>query len=102
MEDDLKLHDALTLRSPKWLATQIQYNIRTRTNNYSYTVVIAFILTAALSTLAWIFAPKQNQTVWRSSVILGLSMCYLMWAITYLSQLHPLEAPRRSDLRPEK
>ncbi|CUM46760.1 unnamed protein product [Debaryomyces fabryi] len=25
-----------------------------------------------------------------------------MWAITYLSQLHPLEAPRRSDLRPEK
>ncbi|CUM63253.1 unnamed protein product [Priceomyces carsonii] len=25
-----------------------------------------------------------------------------MWAITYLSQLHPLEAPRRSDLRPER
>ncbi|CDK24639.1 unnamed protein product [Kuraishia capsulata CBS 1993] len=24
-----------------------------------------------------------------------------MWAITYLSQLHPLVAPRRSDLRPE-
>ena len=45
---------------------------------------------------------KENTTVFRSSVILALSMCYLMWAITYLAQLHPLEAPRRSDLRPEQ
>ncbi|KAK6457623.1 ATPase, V0 complex, subunit E1/e2 [Scheffersomyces xylosifermentans] len=67
-----------------------------------YTVIIVFIFVAALSTLAWIFAPKENRTVFRSSVILCLAMCYLMWAITYLAQLHPLEAPRRSDLRPEK
>ncbi|ODV81368.1 uncharacterized protein CANTADRAFT_34102, partial [Suhomyces tanzawaensis NRRL Y-17324] len=67
----------------------------------SYLVVLGLVFTALLSTLAWIFAPKTNQTVWRSSVILGLAMCYLMWAITYLAQLHPLEAPRRSNLRPE-
>ncbi|KAK6462377.1 ATPase, V0 complex, subunit E1/e2, partial [Scheffersomyces coipomensis] len=66
-----------------------------------YTVIFVFILVAGLSGLTWVFAPKQNQTVWRSSVILGLAMCYLMWAITYLAQWHPLEAPRRSDLRPE-
>ncbi|CAI1873159.1 hypothetical protein SEUBUCD646_0C00660 [Saccharomyces eubayanus] len=46
-------------------------------------------------------APKNNQTVWRSTVILTLAMMFLMWAITFLSQLHPLVAPRRSDLRPE-
>lgn len=69
---------------------------------FSYTVVAVFIFVAALSVLVWIFAPKQNQTVWRSSVILCMAMCYLMWAITYLAQLHPLEAPRRSDMRPEK
>ncbi|ODV66856.1 hypothetical protein HYPBUDRAFT_156998 [Hyphopichia burtonii NRRL Y-1933] len=66
-----------------------------------YTVIVVFLITAVLSALAWVAAPKENRTVWRSSIILGLSMCYLMWAITYLAQLHPLEAPRRSDLRPE-
>ncbi|CAY70081.1 Vacuolar H+ ATPase subunit e of the V-ATPase V0 subcomplex [Komagataella phaffii GS115] len=39
--------------------------------------------------------------VWRSTVLLTLAMCWLMWAFTYLAQLHPLVAPRRSDLRPE-
>ncbi|EAZ63386.1 ATP synthase subunit H family protein (Va0H) (ATP6H) (Atp6v0e), partial [Scheffersomyces stipitis CBS 6054] len=67
-----------------------------------YTVIIVLIFVVALATLAWVFAPKENRTVFRSSVILALAMCYLMWAITYLAQLHPLEAPRRSDLRPEK
>lgn len=67
----------------------------------SYTVIFVFLITAALCTLSWIFAPKENRTVFRSSVILTLSMCFLMWAITYLAQLHPLEAPRRSNLRPE-
>ena len=67
----------------------------------SYTVVIVLVLTVVLSVLAWNFAPKENRTVWRSSIILGLAMCYLMWAITYLAQLHPLEAPRRADMRPE-
>lgn len=66
-----------------------------------YTVLIVLVVVVGLSALAWFFAPQENRTVFRSSVILGLAMCYLMWAITYLAQLHPLEAPRRSDLRPE-
>lgn len=75
--------------------------LTTNAKHYRYTVILVFIVTVALSCLAWTFAPKENTTVFRSSVILGLAMCYLMWAITYLAQLHPLEAPRRSDLRPE-
>ncbi|CAI4056519.1 hypothetical protein SKDZ_03G0570 [Saccharomyces kudriavzevii ZP591] len=66
-----------------------------------YTVVGVFIVVSAMSVLFWIMAPKNNQTVWRSTVILTLAMMFLMWAITFLCQLHPLVAPRRSDLRPE-
>ncbi|CAI4058390.1 hypothetical protein SUVZ_03G0570 [Saccharomyces uvarum] len=66
-----------------------------------YTVVGVFIVVSTMSVLFWIMAPKNNQTVWRSTVILTLAMMFLMWAITFLSQLHPLVAPRRSDLRPE-
>lgn len=66
-----------------------------------WTVVFNGVLVIILSVLAWVFAPKQDRTVWRSSIILFLAMAYLMWAITYLAQLHPLVVPRRSDLRPE-
>ncbi|CAL9735480.1 V-type proton ATPase subunit e [Monosporozyma servazzii] len=66
-----------------------------------YTVVGVFIAVAVASTLFWFTAPKDNRTVWRSTVILTMAMMYLMWAITYLAQLHPLVVPRRSDLRPE-
>ncbi|CUS21042.1 LAQU0S02e04478g1_1 [Lachancea quebecensis] len=66
-----------------------------------YTVVAVFLTVALASVIFWVFAPKENQTVWRSTVILTLAMMYLMWAFTYLAQLHPLVAPRRSDLRPE-
>lgn len=37
--------------------------------------------------------------LWRSSLILAFVCCYLMWAITFLAQLHPLIEPKRSDLR---
>ncbi|GMM52477.1 H(+)-transporting V0 sector ATPase subunit E [Starmerella bacillaris] len=66
-----------------------------------WTVVFGLLLTVVASLLAWQFAPKRDNTVWRSSLVLTLVMCYLMWAITYLAQLHPLEAPTRSDLRAE-
>ncbi|AOW07415.1 ATPase, V0 complex, subunit E1/e2 [Yarrowia lipolytica] len=67
-----------------------------------WTVIIVLALVVGLCFGAWVFAPKgDNQTVWRSSLILAMAMMYLMWAITYLAQLHPLVRPTRSDLRPE-
>ncbi|KND86837.1 putative oxidoreductase YfjR [Tolypocladium ophioglossoides CBS 100239] len=37
--------------------------------------------------------------LWRSSLILSIVSCFLMWAITFLAQLNPLIVPKRSDLR---
>lgn len=68
---------------------------------YRYTVLGVMILTLIAGTVFWKFAPKEDQTVWRSTVSLALAMMFLMWAFTYLCQLHPLVTPRRSDLRPE-
>ncbi|KAK9379785.1 ATP synthase subunit H-domain-containing protein [Kockiozyma suomiensis] len=65
-------------------------------------VLYVLIAVIGLSVGSWYLTPKgDNQTVWRSSIILTLAMCYIMWALTYLSQLHPLIQPMRSDLRPE-
>ncbi|GMM31325.1 H(+)-transporting V0 sector ATPase subunit E [Martiniozyma asiatica (nom. inval.)] len=66
-----------------------------------YTVLVVMAITVAIGSTFWKFAPKQDQTVWRSTVSLSLAMMFLMWAFTYLCQLHPLVAPKRSDLRPE-
>ncbi|VUG20239.1 VMA9 [Brettanomyces bruxellensis] len=66
-----------------------------------WTVIIVLIANLVAGSLFWRFAPKQDRTVWRSTVSLMLAMMYLMWAFTYLCQLHPLIEPRRSDLRPE-
>jgi len=52
---------------------------------------------AGLVGLSYIGIPKgQNQTTIRTSLILSFICIYLMWAITYLSQLHPLIAPKRN------
>ncbi len=40
-----------------------------------------------------------DSRLWRSSLILAIVSCYLMWAITFLAQLHPLIRPKRHDLR---
>ncbi|KAL7425117.1 H(+)-transporting V0 sector ATPase subunit e [Cryptotrichosporon argae] len=65
-------------------------------------VVIVGIVVAGIAAGVWFAAPRgKNQTLIRSSVSLALTCCYLMWAVTYLAQLHPLIAPRRSDLRAE-
>ncbi|AWU75565.1 uncharacterized protein C5L36_0B08115 [Pichia kudriavzevii] len=66
-----------------------------------YTVLIVMAVTIITGAVFWKYAPKQDQTVWRSTVSLSLAMMFLMWAFTYLAQLHPLVAPKRSDLRPE-
>ncbi|KAI5800752.1 ATP synthase subunit H-domain-containing protein [Pyronema domesticum] len=65
-------------------------------------IFVGFVIVAIASVLAYFFSPKgENQTIWRSSLILAFVAMYLMWALTLLAQLHPLIAPRRSDLRPE-
>ncbi|KAG2204719.1 hypothetical protein INT46_005864 [Mucor plumbeus] len=66
-----------------------------------YNIVWAFFGVAILSALAYIFTPKGNdQTVIRTVIIMSLVCCYLMWAITYLAQLHPLIYPKKVGLRP--
>ncbi|KAF0458978.1 ATPase, V0 complex, subunit E1/e2 [Gigaspora margarita] len=45
--------------------------------------------------LSYISIPKgPNQTTIRTSLILTIICCYLMWAIAYLAQLHPLITPK--------
>ncbi|KFY37487.1 hypothetical protein V494_04740 [Pseudogymnoascus sp. VKM F-4513 (FW-928)] len=68
----------------------------------SWSIFIGLVFVVLASVAAWFFSPKgENQTVWRSSLILSFASCYIMWAITFLAQLHPLINPKRSDLRPE-
>ncbi|KAL1969887.1 hypothetical protein VTN77DRAFT_7396 [Rasamsonia byssochlamydoides] len=68
-----------------------------------WSIIIGLIFVVLASLCAWVFSPKgENQTVWRSSLILSFAACYLMWAITFLAQWHPLIAPKRSDIRPER
>ncbi|KAF7548309.1 hypothetical protein G7Z17_g7136 [Cylindrodendrum hubeiense] len=65
-----------------------------------YAIFIGLVVIAALCAASWFFSPKgENQVLWRSSLILAIVSCYLMWALTFLAQLNPLIAPRRSDLR---
>ncbi|KAF4512995.1 hypothetical protein G6O67_000318 [Ophiocordyceps sinensis] len=65
-----------------------------------YSIYIGLVVIAGLCTASWFLVPKgANQVLWRSSLILSIVSCYLMWAITFLAQLHPLIVPRRSDLR---
>ncbi|KAL1590393.1 hypothetical protein WHR41_00834 [Cladosporium halotolerans] len=69
-------------------------------NGWSLLVSVIFI--AAFCAVAWFASPKgENQTVWRSTLILSAWSCWLMWAITFLAQWHPLIQPQRGDLRPE-
>ncbi|OBT66204.1 hypothetical protein VE03_04304 [Pseudogymnoascus sp. 23342-1-I1] len=68
----------------------------------SWSIFIGFVVIVLACVAAWFFSPKgENQTVWRSTLILSFASCYIMWAITFLAQLHPLINPKRSELRPE-
>ncbi|KAF2656896.1 hypothetical protein K491DRAFT_691569 [Lophiostoma macrostomum CBS 122681] len=63
---------------------------------------IGAVVVAAFCAIVWFAAPKgENQTIWRSTLILSAVSMYLMWAITFLAQLHPLISPIRPGLRPE-
>ncbi|KAF6821613.1 ATP synthase subunit H [Colletotrichum sojae] len=66
-----------------------------------YSVFVGLVIVVAMGTGAWFLSPKgENQIIWRSSLLLALACCYLMWAITFLAQLNPLIEPRRSGIRP--
>ncbi|KAI8351326.1 ATP synthase subunit H-domain-containing protein [Mortierella sp. GBAus27b] len=66
-------------------------------------LLIFFVLAivVALCAASYLFAPRgPNQTVVRTALIMTFVSCYLMWAITYLAQLHPLIQPRHTKIRP--
>jgi V-type H+-transporting ATPase subunit e len=66
-------------------------------------IIIGLIVVVACSIAAWFFAPKgETQPIWRSSLILAFSSCYIMWAITFLAQWHPLITPKRANLRVDR
>ncbi|KAH8729027.1 ATPase, V0 complex, subunit E1/e2 [Phaeosphaeriaceae sp. PMI808] len=63
---------------------------------------IGLVVVVIFCAAAWILAPKgENQTVWRSTLVLSAAAMYIMWAITFLAQLHPLISPVRQGLRPD-
>ncbi|KAF8591059.1 hypothetical protein K439DRAFT_1327811 [Ramaria rubella] len=54
-------------------------------------VLFLFVLTMGAMVASWFLTPKgPQQTLVRTSLLLTFTCCYLMWAITYLAQLHPL------------
>ncbi|KAF8173050.1 ATPase, V0 complex, subunit E1/e2 [Pholiota molesta] len=60
-------------------------------------VLLVFVITISLMTLAALFTPKGPQQVTiRTGLMLALASCYLMWMVTYLAQLHPLISPVHS------
>ncbi|KAI3533795.1 hypothetical protein CSPX01_12565 [Colletotrichum filicis] len=65
-----------------------------------YSIFVGLVIVVAMGAGAWFLSPKgDTQIIWRSSLLLALACCYLMWAITFLAQLHPLIEPKRSNLR---
>ncbi|GAA5829035.1 hypothetical protein JCM3770_000990 [Rhodotorula araucariae] len=65
------------------------------------TIVLVFLIVLGAAAGGWVSVPKgENQVTIRTSLLLALSCCWLMWAIAYLAQLHPLIKPIRSNLRP--
>ncbi|KAE8131977.1 hypothetical protein BDV38DRAFT_262707 [Aspergillus pseudotamarii] len=47
-----------------------------------WSLIIGLIVIAVASVVVWIFSPKgENQTLWRSTLILSFVSCYLMWGM---------------------
>ncbi|TGO56785.1 hypothetical protein BCON_0073g00190 [Botryotinia convoluta] len=54
-----------------------------------WSIVIGLIIVVLASAAAWFLSPKgENQTIWRSSLILSFASCYLMWG-TYSHRIDP-------------
>ena len=85
----------------------------------AFPVVLVLFVVAGLMAVSWVSVRKGPQQTCvhthsasaaqpltyyriphrliRTSLILTLTCCYLMWAIAYLAQLHPLEGPQISS-----
>ncbi|KXN80851.1 V-type proton ATPase subunit e [Leucoagaricus sp. SymC.cos] len=65
-----------------------------------FPVLAMLVVTAALITCSALFVPKgPNQVTVRTALMLAFAALYLMWAVTYMAQLHPL-IRRRHQLQP--
>ncbi|KAL3489006.1 hypothetical protein BJX62DRAFT_165774 [Aspergillus germanicus] len=67
-----------------------------------WSLLIGLIVVVAAGVAAWLFSPKgENQTLWRSTLILSLASCYLMWCMFFLpSPLPP--STTIQDPRPQR
>ncbi|GAA6006741.1 H(+)-transporting V0 sector ATPase subunit e [Rhodotorula paludigena] len=65
------------------------------------TIFLVLLIAIGAAAGGFVSVPKgENQVTIRTSILLAVSCCWLMWAIAYLAQLHPIIKPTRSDLRP--
>ncbi|KTW25585.1 hypothetical protein T552_03446 [Pneumocystis carinii B80] len=63
----------------------------------SGSVIAVGLILGLISWLAYKRSLDESQRVGRVVLILSLVVCYLIWAITYLAQLHPLLAPQKAS-----
>ncbi|KAJ3761021.1 ATPase, V0 complex, subunit E1/e2, partial [Lentinula raphanica] len=56
-----------------------------------FPVFLVLVIAVILMACAAVLTPKGPQQVLiRTSLMLAIAACYLMWMVTYLAQLHPL------------
>ncbi|KFY10971.1 hypothetical protein V491_07394 [Pseudogymnoascus sp. VKM F-3775] len=69
----------------------------------SWSIFIGFVVVILASVAAWFFSPKgENQTVWRSTLILSFASCYIMWGMNstaFLAPIHytPSSTPKEAN-----
>ncbi|KAN0092994.1 ATPase, V0 complex, subunit e1/e2 [Tylopilus felleus] len=62
-----------------------------------FPVTSVLVVVLGLMLCGYLFVPKgPQQTTIRTSILLTLACCYLMWMLTYMAQLHPLIVPLKS------
>ncbi|KAI0956077.1 hypothetical protein AcV7_006582 [Taiwanofungus camphoratus] len=63
----------------------------------SLPALFVLIVVLGLMVCARFLVPKGPQQILiQTSIMLTLACCYLMWMVTYLAQVHPLERPRKA------